>query len=117
MTMQLAGKNDNENDEIQGKTVSNRVSNKVYYINTIGLYTLELIGAIYIDDLTIIFGFVAAIAESMLTFIVPALFYLLSCKVANNRPNPLLKMLSVLYVVLGLTLFVFASYHNLRKFV
>lgn len=91
------------------------MSNKVYYINTIGLFTLELIFGILIDDVTIIFGFFAGISESLMNFFIPALFYIISCKIARVKPNKLLLMGSYIYIVIGFILSGFALYHNIDK--
>jgi hypothetical protein len=105
-----------DDDEVKAESISNRVSKSIYYVNVFGLFTLELICAILIDDVTIIFGFFAAFSESMLTFFIPALFYLISCKKANVKPNFFIKMGAYLFLVLGVTLFVVANYHNIMKF-
>ena len=104
-----------EEDEVKAESISNRVSNSIYYVNAVGLFTLELICAILIDDITIIFGFLTAIAESMLTFFMPAAFYLLSCKVTNTKANIFLKLGCYLYFILGTILFTVTIQHNVRK--
>jgi len=43
--------------------------------------------AVLIDDITLIFGFFAAISESTINFILPGLFYIISFRVANKKPN------------------------------
>lgn len=110
--------NDQEHDheeEFKASKISESVSNTVYYINTIGLYTLELIAAIYINDVTIIFGFFAGISESLINFFIPAAFYLISCKVGGKKTNPILAVLCYLYFVIGSCLTVFSLYHNFAK--
>ena len=95
--------------------VSERVSNTIYYTYTIGLFTLEVICAILIDDVTLIFGFVAAITESMLNFIIPASFYLISLKLSKNKPDKILQIGSYVFIFLGVSIFVALNYHNILK--
>jgi len=68
--------------------------------------------AILIDDITIIFGFFAAISESTVNFILPGLFYLISTRLAGKKWNPLTAFGSVIYVIFGVFLFFFANYNN-----
>ena len=71
--------------------------------------------ALLIDDITIIFGFFAAISESTINFIMPGLFYLISHKVVRKRPTFIGVVGSYLYVVIGIGLFFFANYNNYLK--
>ena len=105
-----------DNDELKASKISEKVSNLVYYTSTVSLFTLQMICAVLIDDVTIIFGFFAAISESMINFFIPASFYLISCKIAKVKPNPYLKIGSYIFLLLGLTLFITANYHNISKF-
>lgn len=68
-----------------------------------------------IDDITIIFGFFAAISESMFNFILPGLFYICSCRVAGVNPDPFWLVISVIYIALGAIIFVVANISNIKK--
>jgi len=71
--------------------------------------------ALLIDDITIIFGFFAAISESTINFILPGLFYIISHRVVRKRPNFFGLIGSYIYVLIGVALFFFANYNNYLK--
>jgi len=48
---------------------------KYYYAGTILIYALEIIGAMFIKDLGIIFSLGAAVSGSTTQFIIPGYFY------------------------------------------
>ena len=68
-----------DDDELKASKISDRVSPSLYYSYTIGLFLLQILFAILIDDITIIFGFFAAFSESIFNFILPGIFYIRSC--------------------------------------
>lgn len=49
------------------------------------LFILNILGAIYITDLTLIIGVIAAFMESFVSFTFPGLFYYISHKIARKR--------------------------------
>jgi hypothetical protein len=71
--------------------------------------------AVLIDDITIIFGFFAAISESTINFILPGLFYLISTKLAGKKWNFFTAAGSFLYIIVGIFIFFFANYNNYLK--
>jgi len=40
--------------------------------------------ACVVDDLTLVFGFLSGVAECLITFILPSVFYFVSLKLDNN---------------------------------
>jgi uncharacterized membrane protein (DUF485 family) len=54
------------------------MSDLYYYIATIFLYALTLLGSCLIPDVKIIFEFVGTISVILLSFIFPAVFYLMA---------------------------------------
>ena len=93
------------------------MSPTIYYTYTVGMWTLQIIMAILIDDITIIFGFFAAISESMLNFILPGLFYIYSCRVGGVKPNKGWLVVSWLFVGVGVGIFVTANCNNVNKII
>jgi len=50
------------------------------YLSTCFAYLLIVaLAAIFIDDLTLIFGIIAGLAECTTVFILPSIFYLVAC--------------------------------------
>ena len=55
--------------------------NKLYYAVCFTYLAGVSIAAIMIDDLTLIFGIIAGVAECTTVFILPSLFYLQACRI------------------------------------
>lgn len=104
-----------EEPELNGAQIAQRVPSGIYYSQTIGLFTLQMLCAVLIDDITIIFGFFAAISESTVNFILPGLFYLCSTKLARRKPNIFSAIGSYLFIAFGVLLFFVANYNNYLK--
>lgn len=102
-------------EEVNAAKISYRIPNGIYYSQTIGLFMLQMLLAILIDDITIIFGFFAAISESSINFILPGLFYIISHKVAHKRPNIFASIGSYVFLVIGIFLFFAANVNNYFK--
>eukprot|EP00352_Strombidinopsis_acuminata_P002376 CAMPEP_0176383858 /NCGR_PEP_ID=MMETSP0126-20121128/33848_1 /TAXON_ID=141414 ORGANISM="Strombidinopsis acuminatum, Strain SPMC142" /NCGR_SAMPLE_ID=MMETSP0126 /ASSEMBLY_ACC=CAM_ASM_000229 /LENGTH=105 /DNA_ID=CAMNT_0017749195 /DNA_START=1357 /DNA_END=1674 /DNA_ORIENTATION=- len=51
------------------------MNNRIYYGSTIALYAFEVLGAVAIADIGVIFEFVTAIAISAIAFTLPGVFY------------------------------------------
>ena len=56
--------------------VINDCDDYTYYAVTISYLLAIVVAAVYIDDLTLVFGFIAAFSESMFNFVFPGLFFL-----------------------------------------
>lgn len=48
-----------------------------YYSVCLVYITLIVVSAIFIDDLTLVFGLIGAFSETMLNFVFPGLFFLI----------------------------------------
>ena len=52
---------------------------KVYLTVCFSYLLIVAMAAIFIDDLTLIFGIIAGLAECTTVFILPSIFYLVAC--------------------------------------
>jgi len=95
------------------------------------------LAAIFIDDLTLIFGIIAGLAECSTVFILPSVFYLIACYRENNqwenykslvalgiptkrpktnrRTGPLGIACVLAYMTAGLVYFGISNYFNFAK--
>ncbi len=105
---------DDDND-LRVANISRRVSPKVYFFTTLSLFLVILLGGIFINDLTLIFGFIAAFSESLFNFILPGYLYIASCRLTYKKPNPFLYVSSLVFILFGLSLFFGANYNNIVK--
>jgi len=67
--------------------VINDCDDRTYYIVCGGYITLIVISAIFITDLTLIFGLIGAFSETLLNFIFPSLFFLIGNKLVNKQSS------------------------------
>ena len=81
-----------------------------YYSVCLGYLIAIAISALVIEDLTFIFGIVAAISESMLNFILPAMLVLLGRGIPAFR-----KAIVACFALAGLTYFLSSNYFNFLK--
>ena len=90
-----------------------------YYILTIGLYCIEIVGGVFITDLGSLFDYVGAIANASLTFILPGFFYVLAEKKCGTQFYPdqgkLMRFSAYAYIVLGFATFTFLVTGNILK--
>jgi len=77
----------------------------IYFTATVSLYLLEILGAIFISDIGMIFGFVSAIAVSNIAFVFPGWFYIAAeNKFATDfqkQMNKWVRFESYLFMVFG----------------
>lgn len=111
-------------DDLKPVDVVELCDDKVYYTISISYAAAIVLGALYIDDLTFIFGMIAAFSESMLNFVFPALIVLVGAKHlidAGERKNEgrcksLERWATIIFMSLGITYFFVSNYFNLMKF-
>ena len=108
------------------------------YLGTCFSYLLIVaLAAIFIDDLTLIFGIIAGLAECTTVFILPSCFYLIACSreqkewvdyettVASGMPakrprnkkggGTITKFFVYVYLCIGVTYFGFSNYFTFAK--
>ena len=105
-----------EEEEFKVSRISYQVSPQLYYSLCIGVFTILIVIGIFITDITIIFGFLGAFVESLFNFFLPAVFYLRSNQIKQKKPDPVLRVISYLFILFGVALFLVANYNNVRKF-
>ena len=86
-----------------------------YSINYVSLLVL-ITSACFIDDLSLIFGIIAGCSESMMDYVFPGLFFICSMKYVNKK-NWKLKALVVLFILIGISIFLVSNYLNVRKLI
>ena len=112
--------------------------NWVYLLVCFAYLTVVACSAIFIDDLTLIFGIIAGLAECTTVFILPSIFYLVACRqeatlheayqTALSTGSPLPKrprskkggsrvaiFFVYLYLICGCVYFSFSNYFNFAK--
>lgn len=112
----------------------------IYYLSCFGYLALIGVAAILIEDLTLIFGIIAGLAECCTVFLLPSIFYLKACSleekkfanVADSEREPLLskggeqrkkrlggglftKMFVVVFMAIGLCYFCTSNYFLMKK--
>ena len=82
-----------------------------------------IIAAIAVDDLSFVFGMIAACSESLLNFVLPGSFFLSACSFVygdNPKSMPLkiilVRFLAAIFTLTGVTYFVVSNYFNYIKF-
>ena len=89
-------------------------NDKTYYSVVFIFLGCIIAAALSINDLSLIFGMIAAFSESMLNFILPGLFFLSGLHFLEIDSFPK-KMISSLFTFLGLAYFVISNYYNYVK--
>jgi hypothetical protein len=82
---------------------------QTYYAINLGFLLAIITSAILIDDLTIVFGMIAACSESLLNFVFPGLFYLCGA----NKETP--KVPVMVFIMAGCCYFTVSNYYNMLK--
>lgn len=94
--------------------IINNMPDKVYYTLTIATYIFAITVACYVDNLTAIFNYIAAIAVSGIQFFFPAIAYILLDKHSVRSTRKLL-WLSYLYLVLSVFVTVSILYATIKS--
>ena len=83
----------------------------IYFIATTSLYVFEMIGAILITDIGLIFEFVSAIAMSVLSFILPGLFFVYAerkwSSVHQKEEHKKTRAWAYFFIVFGIIMMIF----------
>ena len=86
------------------------------YLKTCLLFIAGVVaGACAINDLSFVFGMIAAWNESMLNFVFPGLFFLSACRYTKQTGSYILKLFAVLFSLLGIVYFGVSNYYNWVK--
>lgn len=92
-----------------------------YFLSTVILYGAELIFAIIINDIGLIFEFISALAISSIAFIFPGVFYLMAeAKFASSLTalqNKRIRMQAYGFVILGILAFIFQITANIVEII
>ena len=73
--------------------------------------------AVFIDDLTLVFGFISAFAEASVSFIFPGLFYFISVRKTHKKVPKTLLIGSLAFSFFGIAYFFVSNYFNFIKLV
>ena len=57
----------------------------LYYLTCFGYLTLIGFAGVFIEDLTLIFGIIAGLAECCTVFLLPSIFYLKACSLEQKK--------------------------------
>ena len=109
----------------------------VYIFVCFAYLALVMLAAIFIDDLTLIFGIIAGLAECSAVFILPCVFYLVACHrerkeheayqdallrgLRTKKPSkkkgggPLTIFFVYVYLICGVCYFTISNYFNFVK--
>ena len=80
----------------------------------IGFLAAIICAAVYIDDLTLVFGMIAAFSETMLNFVFPGTFFIIGLsKIKRDSP---LKIGALLFTMVGFSYFFVSNTYNVKKF-
>jgi len=105
--------------------VINDCDDETYYAVCFTFILALLVGSINIDDLTLIFGMIAAFSESTLNFIFPGMFFIIGTVFYRHtgQTRKRITMMQVIrlipvimFVAIGVAYFCVSNYFNFLKF-
>ena len=73
-----------------------------------------VLAAVYIDDLTLVFGMIAAFSETMLNFVFPGTFFIVG--LSSSKRNTPARLGAMLFTMVGFTYFFVSNSFNIKKF-
>lgn len=98
-----------------------QLSDRVFFWTTVVLHAGILFLSVTIKDLTVVFDFSGAISATMLTFIFPAVAYLVAlsrygtARIRRRRETFVYQVLSVIFILLGLAILISYLYVQVLK--
>ena len=89
---------------------------KTYY-TVCGFYTMmTILVSIYVDDLSFVFGLIAAFSESILNFVFPGIIFLLAMKKSKGLQKAwYLRFPVAIFASMGMVYFFISNYYNYQK--
>jgi len=94
-----------------------KMSPAIYYSVTLGLYMLQIVGAIMISDVATIFEAVSAVSITSISFIFPGLFYLqIESRYASEKQKEAgggTRRMAQLFIALGVICFFLITTKNM----
>jgi len=92
-------------EESEIKKMFNEINPCLYYSATLGLYAVQMAGAMAIPDVSIIFEFISAFSVSAIQFTLPGLFFYTSLERYGSMPykeeNKCHRRGAIAYIILG----------------
>lgn len=96
----------------------------VYIIITLVLYSIEILGGMFIENISLIFNFMSSISGSALCFIFPGSFYLSLEKkftsgnlIGKNTKMRLIRFSAYLYIIIGIFTFALLLTTNILELI
>ena len=88
----------------------------LYVLLTLTFYFLIIVCAIFIDSVSIIFGFIGAISCTSISFTFPGLYFYISSK-KWNAASTFKNSITIVFIVVGIILLVFLITANIIEIV
>ncbi len=78
----------------------------MYYVSTLALYGINILGAIFIHDVEIVIGFIGSVSCSLLNFFLPGMYYVMTARKETNglKPSTLNLVCAALFATYGIAM-------------
>lgn len=76
----------------------------IYLLATFSVFGFDIAVACFVDDISIVFGFVGALSISMVFFVMPGAYYLKAVHLSNEPGSMPRKIAGYLYIFIGFSL-------------